>query len=246
MRASCLSKRGWNCERLLTAVNAYIAEVRPLLEGGGDKLAAGEYERLSGLTMRVATVDDDTLTMAIEGRPELAASFQPSYSVINGAVYVVSVRPGILHGKGVGRISQQVGNWSDLPGAAGHMDFGASGAHRLIPALIPPGPGVTAPEPDVSIFPRGLPAADGVPVIPGQVARLPRYLIELEVGNRGPTEIRRHLRRCFDRIWRSHAGGSRHPLRCRKSARACRGVAPSCCRWQPSAGARVGHRPQRG
>ncbi len=110
VRVSCLNKHGWNCKRLLTAVNEYIAEVRPLLEGGGDKLAAGEYERLSGLTKRVATVDDHTLTMAIEGRPELAMSFQPSYSVIDGAVYVVSVRPDILHGNGVGHISQQVGN----------------------------------------------------------------------------------------------------------------------------------------
>ena len=198
MCVSCLEKRGWNSHRLLRAVNTYIAEVGALLEGNADSLAAGEYERLSGLSMRVATVTAANYAMAIEP-PGLAALFHPTYSIIDGAVYVVSVRPGGAHGEGTGQIVGQVGAWQHQPGVRPYMEFGDSTAHPLLPAVAG-GPGPNAPQPSVTIFPTGPVGADGERVVPGQDCRLPRYLAELEVGNRGPTAIRQHLYRCFEGV----------------------------------------------
>lgn len=201
MRVSCLNKSGWNCDGLLRAANAYTAEVLPLLDGRGDSLEPDEYDRLSGLRMQVATITtDDGLAMAIN-IPHIDSPYKPAYSILNGAVSIVSMRPYGPHGMGLLRINGQVSAWCELPAVDPHMQGGTSLAHPLLPVVVPPPPGPTAPQPDVTIFPSGRPGADGEPApVARQTVRLPRYVIELEVGNRGPMEIRRHLHRCFNGI----------------------------------------------
>jgi hypothetical protein len=139
----------------------YTDEVLPILLGKGDTLDPDEYKRLSGRAMRVATITtSDGFEMAIS-IPRIASGFQPVYSILGGAVFIVSVRPSGPHAiMGNARLGQLVVNWCEMPPDP-HMQ-----GPQTLPTIVPPGPGPTAPEADVTVFPTGPRGTDGEPVAP--------------------------------------------------------------------------------